>query len=239
MKIFNYDLETTGTNPGKNGIHQIAGIIIIDGKEKERFEIKVRPNPKAIIEPEALAVSNVTVEEIMAYQSFEEGYKQLIAILNKYISKYDKKDKFFSLGYNIASFDDNFLRGFFIQNGDNYFGSYFWADVLDVRVLAIRQLMPVRSQMENFKLMTVARQMGIDIEEAKLHDAVYDCDVTWQVFQKLRITKDELHELLPEFQRQEAIDLAFEQICNVIVAEPDSQEALQIAHNVLKKFAKI
>ena len=30
MKLLFFDLETTGTNPGKNGIHQISGMIEIE-----------------------------------------------------------------------------------------------------------------------------------------------------------------------------------------------------------------
>lgn len=29
MKLLFFDLETTGTNPGKNGIHQISGEIVL------------------------------------------------------------------------------------------------------------------------------------------------------------------------------------------------------------------
>jgi DNA polymerase III subunit epsilon len=201
MKLFCYDIESTGLNPGKHSIHQIAGIILIDGKEKERFEINMKPNPKAVIDPAALAVSNKTEEDVMNNPlSFQEGYQEVVRIASKYVSKFDKKDKFFTLGYNNASFDDNFLRGLFLQNGDNYYGSFFWADSLDVRTLAIRQLAPIRHEMENFKLMTVARQMGIEIDESKLHDAVYDCEITYEVYKRLRLTKQELESSIHDFE---------------------------------------
>lgn len=242
-KIFAYDLETTGTNPGKHGIHQIAGIILIEGKEKERFEIKVRPNPKADIDPEALKVAGVTLEQIMAYPPMEEGYRQLVAILGKHVSKFNKQDKFALLGYNNAGFDDNFLRGLFLQNGDQYFGSFFWADPLDVRVLAMRQLLPIRHTMENFKLMTVARQMGIEIDESKLHDAVYDVEVTLEIFKRLRLTKTELEGLHGDFIMQEAIELAYEQLDNFESLLPNEKaeegmENIKIALNILRKFIK-
>ena len=64
MKLLFFDLETTGTNPGKHGIHQISGQIVIDGIVKESFDFHVHPNPKAIIEDEALAVAGVTREQI-------------------------------------------------------------------------------------------------------------------------------------------------------------------------------
>ena len=57
MKLLFFDLETTGTNPARHGIHQISGIVEIDGVEQERFDFKVRPNPKAEILDEALAVT--------------------------------------------------------------------------------------------------------------------------------------------------------------------------------------
>ena len=31
MKALFFDLETTGTYPGKHGIHQMSGMIVIDG----------------------------------------------------------------------------------------------------------------------------------------------------------------------------------------------------------------
>lgn len=136
-KLFFYDLETTGTNPGRHGIHQISGEIVIDGKTVETFDFKVQPNPKAQIEDAALEVGGVTREQIMAYPPMGQVYTQLVAMLSKYVDKFDKTDKFHLVGYNNRGFDDNFLRGFFLQNGDKFFGSFFWADSIDVLVLAI------------------------------------------------------------------------------------------------------
>lgn len=50
--------ETTGTNPGRHGIHQISGEIVIDGKTVETFDFKVQPNPKAQIEDAALDIAD-------------------------------------------------------------------------------------------------------------------------------------------------------------------------------------
>lgn len=36
--------------------------------------------------------------------------------------------------------------------------------------------------MENFKLMTVAKAVGIEVDESRLHDAEYDIDLTYQIF---------------------------------------------------------
>jgi DNA polymerase III subunit epsilon len=181
-KLFFFDLETTGVQFWKNGIHQISGAIGIDGELKERFNFHVRPHEKAQIDSEALLVGNVTREQIQAYPPMQEVYKELTTLLAKYVDKFNKQDKFHLVGYNNASFDNPFLRAFFVQNNDKYFGSWFWSDSLDVMVLASNFLKGQRSEMENFKQSTVAKFLGIEIDEARLHEAGYDIDVCFEIF---------------------------------------------------------
>lgn len=190
MKLFFFDLETTGVNPAKNGIHQISGEIVIDGEVKESFDFKVQPNPLCQIEDEALAIAGVTRDQVLRYPIMAEVYKQLTSMLGKYVDKFNKADKFFLVGYNNASFDNQFLRGFFLQNKDNYFGSWFWSNSFDVMVLATPYLALKRHQMENFKLSTVAATLGIVVEEEKLHDASYDIYLTKSIFNI--VTKGEI-----------------------------------------------
>jgi DNA polymerase III subunit epsilon len=182
MKLFFFDLETTGTMYWKNGIHQISGIIEIDGEIKESFDFKVQPNPSAQVDEQALKVSGITKETLSNYPPMRDVYTQLVVMLGKYVNKFDKKDKFFLVGYNNASFDNSFLRAFFVQNGDQYFGSWFWSSSIDAMVLASDALMLCRHNMENFKLHTVCKELMIDVDESKLHDAVYDVGLTRKVF---------------------------------------------------------
>lgn len=190
MKLFFFDLETTGTNPAKNGIHQISGEIVIHGEVKESFDFKVQPNPLCQIEDEALAVAGVTKDQILRYPVMAEVYKQLTSMLGKYVDKFNKTDKFFLVGFNNASFDNQFFRGFFLQNKDNYFGSWFWSNSFDAMVLATPFLANKRHEMENFKLSTVAATLGITVEEEKLHDASYDIYLTKSIFNI--VTKGEI-----------------------------------------------
>jgi len=181
-KLIFFDLETTGLNPEQNGIHQISGCIEIDGEEKECFDFKVAPNPKLDISDEALKVCNKTKEEVMAYPSMDIIYKQFVSLLEKYVDKYDKTDKFFLVGYNNSSFDNQFLRNWFIQNNDKYFGSWFWPNTLDTYILATQKLLEERSKMIDFKLNTVCSFVGIEIDESKLHDAIYDIELTRKLY---------------------------------------------------------
>lgn len=181
-KILFLDLETTGLKHWENGIHQISGYVDIKGGVQDQFNFKVAPHPSAKIEESALKVAGVTLEQIKVYPSMQEVKQQLTVILSKYVDKYSKQDKFHIAGYNNAGFDNPFFRAFFEQTGDKYFGSWFWSDSLDVMILASQHLKDVRHTMVDFKLATVARQLGIEVKEENLHDAMYDVELTRQIY---------------------------------------------------------
>lgn len=107
----------------------------IDGQEAERFDIRLAPNPAATIEQEALDVAGVTLEQVQSYQPMEDGYRQLVGILSKYVNKFDKRDKMYLVGYNNAGFDNNFLRALFQQCGDKYFGSWFSPNITNQHII--------------------------------------------------------------------------------------------------------
>lgn len=188
MKILFFDLETTGLQPNRHGIHQLSGEIVIGNETKEKFNFNVQPNPKAEITDAALEIAGVTKELILTYPPMEEIFAKFIEMLDRYVDRYDKSDKFFLAGYNNSSFDNNFLRGWFLQNGDKYFGSWFWSNTIDIMVLATQHLLSNRAKMENFRLKTVAETMGIEIDETKLHDASYDVYLTKQIYDRISAT---------------------------------------------------
>lgn len=184
MKLFFLDLETTGVKYWRNSIHQLSGLIEIDGEIKEAFDFNVKPHPKAEIEDEALKIAGITRADLEDYPDFEDVYHEIIKILSRYVDKYNKKDKFFLIGYNNAAFDNNFFRAFFVQNNDDYFGSWFWANPIDTYVLASHRLMSERVNMTDGKLKTLAAYLGIPVDESCLHDASYDIELTRAIYHK-------------------------------------------------------
>ena len=181
IKIF-YDLETTGTDVKKHSIHQIAGIIEVNGVEKESFNIKTRPHPKAIYEEAAMQVCKVDEAQLKAYQPMKSAHKELLTLLGKYVDKFNQKQKAHLIGFNNRAFDDIFLRAWFEQNGDQYIGSWFWNDTLDSLVLASEYLLDRRANMPSFKLKRVAKELGLVVDEAAPHDALYDVNLTRSVY---------------------------------------------------------
>lgn len=181
IKFF-YDLETTGTNHKKHSIHQISGYIEVNNEVVEEFNFKVQPNPKAQIEQEALTVCGVTEEQIRAYTPMDKVYKTIIALLSKYIDRYNPSEKMYLVGFNNRKFDDLFFHAWFEQNGDAYFFSWFYTESLDVQVLAGQYLIDRRKNMKAFKLKSVAKELGLIIDESRLHDAIYDVELTRDIY---------------------------------------------------------
>jgi len=185
MKLLLFDLETTGTDAVKHGVHQISGKIIINGVVRETFDFKVRPKEGAVYDEKALEVGKVTKEQLLAYPAMREVYVKLVSMLDKYVSKYDKSDKFFLVGYNNSHFDNQFFRQFFADNGNQYFGSYFWSNSFDCMVLATPALAEKRKTMADFKQATVAKELGVVIDAEKLHDASYDIELCHAIYDKV------------------------------------------------------
>jgi DNA polymerase-3 subunit epsilon len=184
-KKFFFDVETTGLDPKQNAIHQLAVILEIDGEVKEKIDWKIRPFRGAKIDEKALKVSGVDKEALSIYPSQKDVFAELLVLLASYVDPYDPKDKFHLVGYNNRYFDDRFLRAWFELNRNTYFGSWFWADSLDVMVLASQYLYWERSKMPNFKLGTVAQFLGIKVLESNLHDGLYDVEITREIYNKI------------------------------------------------------
>lgn len=201
MKLLFFDLETTGLDHKIHGIHQLSGKIVVGGVVKEAFDFKVKPHANALIDPGALSVAKVSEAQVLAYPPMNRVFANFKTVLNRYVSPYDTIDKFHLVGYNNAGFDNNFLRAWFEVNGDKYFGSYFWSDSIDVLCLASNHLRPVRPSMANFKLRTVAEKMGITVDNEKLHDAMYDIELTHQIYDLICAPVElpsDLHDRFPE-----------------------------------------
>ena len=81
MKLLWLDTETTGLNKEKCDIIQLAGIVIINGEEKERFNFHCQPMNYETIEQEAMDKTGMTIEKLKTFPTPQETYKKFKEIL--------------------------------------------------------------------------------------------------------------------------------------------------------------
>lgn len=182
VKIF-YDLETTGLDFNRHAIIQIAGTILVNDEVKESFNFKMKPFKGAEIDPGALKANNTTEAEINKYDEPTEAFQKFIGVLTPHINRFDRNDKAFLVGYNNAKFDDQFLRQWFEWNKDRFYGSWFYSNSIDVMPLASQYLISRRHFMPNFKLSSVANELGIIYDSDGLHDALFDVALTLRIYE--------------------------------------------------------
>jgi len=184
MKIIYIDVETTGIPFPESGLVQLAGAIEIDGEVQRHFNFRMRPFPGDLVSDEALALNGLTLADLETYEDPATVFEQFDTMLGEYIDRYDREDKFHFVGYN-TQFDADHLRTWFEKNNDQFFGSWFWHPPVDVMALAAMVLMPNRAALNNFRLPTVATMLGLAVDEDKTHDALYDIDLTRELFHQL------------------------------------------------------
>lgn len=194
VKLFFCDVETTGVDPLRHGVTQVAGEIGYLRPEgeydsKTAFNFPVAPFPGDAIEQSALDVQKKTRAEIEASPAPAEVFRKLKRIAEGHVDKYEPTDKLFFVAYN-SPFDNAFMREFWRKNGDRYFGSLFWTPDLCVMRLAAERLRFDRDRFANFKLATVAEALGVmgAFDGASLHDASTDIRLTRDIYLKLTKT---------------------------------------------------
>jgi DNA polymerase III epsilon subunit-like protein len=183
VKLLIVDTETSGLDPGKNGMLQLAALLCIKSEVHE-FSAFMNPGKSVVYEPEALAVNGLSLDSIGKAEPDVTVYRGFAEWLSRFVDRYDFSDKTVMAGYGVA-FDDSFLRSLAMKSGDKYLGSYRWNDLIEIRSLAIMLLHEQRHSMPNFKLTTVAETIGgcsvnliltsMGVQLGRPHDALTDC----------------------------------------------------------------
>ena len=180
-KLFYLDTETTGLIVPKHDIVQLGYIIEIHNEVVEEGEFLVQPFNYGNIAQSALDVNKRTIEEIKTFPEPRIVHPQILALLDKYVDKYNKLDKFIIAGYKV-DFDLGMFEAFFKKNNHKYFWSYFDYHKLDpITFLFMLEYKGV-IKLESHKLIDVCKYFGIEI---KAHDALSDIRATRELIYKL------------------------------------------------------
>ena len=187
MKTFWFDLETSGLDPARHGIISLAYQVEIDGHTATSGSLFSNCRGKEI-EDSALKVNGYTREQIEKFLHPPAMYEELADLFSRFVDKFDRDDKFYVGGYNVASFDMPFLRQLWKDNGDAYFGSWFYYGAIDPGALlpVLRYAGVELPYMPSSKLTDVARALGAP---AALLDHAHDsqADLTLTRFVTARL----------------------------------------------------
>ena len=181
MKICWFDTETTGLDPAKNDIWQLAAEMDVNGQIVEKFEIRMQPRSIANCSDAALKVGGITREELMQLPDPQEAFLKLEAFLGRHESK---TEKFYPGGYKVADFDAPFLQQFFAKAGSRNYPSWFYWYPIDVYYLVLAAHAAAGVMLPKYKLVDVCAHYGVALTGA--HDARYDIEATRKLFCLLR-----------------------------------------------------
>jgi len=184
MKEIWIDLETTGLNPDKDTIIEIACIFPTD-KGDDIFHKYCLPDEK----PENF--QNISKLTGITWEFLEEnGFKEDVLFslflnwLDGIISKYNKNDKAILCGYNVLGFDSKFLRKLFYRNCNNFYGSYFYSPSFDVFSKIAEELKDENiPQLPSYNLKSCCDFFNIDF---MAHSAIADIQATIELYKKLK-----------------------------------------------------
>lgn len=186
IKLCYLDTETGGVDPDKSALLQISAAFEVDWKIVGKFNRWLKPFPQdEKISAESTEKTGFTANLVSTDPKFEDPkkvYNDFVEVCDSIVNKFNKQDKMFFVGYNAHTFDMPFMREFFKKNDNVYFGSYFWWPAIDVMLLYAADWLKDRTSMENFQLMTVAKLAGLKVDESRLHDGMYDIQLTRELF---------------------------------------------------------
>ena len=180
-KILWVDTETTGLRPWVHDIHQLAVLVEIDGAIVEEILFKMQPIDMTTVEARALAVSNTEYDDLMTFENPLTAFQQFTALMDKYVKRTDKNDKFVFAGHN-APFDYEFVRHLFKKLGQTGFNQYLEYKTLDTYALAYMINYKIPLGTDNLKLETLCNRFDIPIEA---HQALNDIQATRALFMEL------------------------------------------------------
>lgn len=181
-KIF-LDTETTSADRYHTGLWQFGGIIEV-GKRTKEFEFKCDIFDEDDIHQDAMKMHDLTIKDLAKLPDPTEVFEEFQELLASYIDKYDKQDKFYFINFG-AEFDSEVVRQWFLKNGDEFYGSWFWHPPIDIMSLAMQNLIGKRHELKNFRLHSICRYYKIEVDDEKTHDALYDATIARELYRRI------------------------------------------------------
>jgi len=177
------DVETTGLDPSKHALIQIA-IVPLDRDfyplDVEPFYHIIAPEGNFEVTKEAMKVNGLDMEEIML-----KGLSpaKAIVLLDEWIKKLQVK-RLIPLGQQY-SFDEGFIKTWL---GDDKYGKIFARGYRDTKTVALflNDLATVKGQKKPFeRVNNKVLTSVLKVSNEKAHDALSDARATAEVYRKM------------------------------------------------------
>lgn len=182
-KVFYLDTETTGISAEKYEIIQLAGIVEVNNVVEKEFSFDIKAQHPDVYEQKALDTHGIGLEKLQLGFEHPEVHSALTKLLEKYVDRYDKFDKFFPAGYNVR-FDVDHLREFFRRNKDDFYGSWFNWNLIDGLSMVNQLVWLGKLSLPNYQLGTVCEHFEVSLKDK--HKALEDIRATRLLIRKLR-----------------------------------------------------
>lgn len=187
-RIIVYDLETTGLDPDKEAIIEIAGVALLDGKTVEQFSTLANPGKK--LDPYITELTGIREEDLL------DAPPEQFA-LNRFLEFLDNAD--FLAGHNIIDFDNKFMCA---RLGHSFPDQALTC--IDTLPLS-RRLLP---ELQNHKLITVLQHFNY--QESGYHRALADARASAHALLQLFALVRERYPVEPDRGVEPQPVLAFE-----------------------------
>jgi DNA polymerase-3 subunit epsilon len=196
MNIIFIDCETSGLNPLKHSVVQIAAEYWEGTKLIQTFN-KQLTNQDCIINLGALKCNRCTIDQIRASNTEERIVRDFV----DFIMKMDITKPIVVCG-NGVSFDINFIKELLAKYKIEGLEHIFSHKVYDLSAIALfLQECEIIDFKDNFHLNNIAKVLGIEVKEDKLHEALYDVSISRQVYFKMQeLVKGTIDPLFKRFK---------------------------------------
>ena len=188
------DCETTGVKPSWNEIVQISICPLDASLEVSKiypvFDVWIKPEWPERISQEARYKSGTVIQKAcdtgidkFAAADLFENWFSLLGL--------PEKKRVVPLGFNYSAFDKGMIIDWI---GWEHYNAVFDSKVRDLFVIANMMndwadfnAMPIPFP-RWMTLTAVARKLGVDVDDCRTHDSLYDCDITRQGYKKALTT---------------------------------------------------
>lgn len=157
-----FDIETTGLDSKNDKIIQFAGIKVSNGEIIDSIEFFI--NPEIEIPHFITEINHISNEDVKDAVSIKQGLEKIVNFISNN----------FLIAHNGINFDMNFLNNKLVENKMRKISN----PILDTMWLS----KAININLDKHNLARLVKYYGINYDENKAHQALYDSELLLQVW---------------------------------------------------------